>query len=192
VFDPPGEMDTPHSGRGGVQVAFLLRAGEAIEERGQVAKLPRRPSFQFPSAAGDDPRGRQIALAQGAGELEQRVTIGAKAGDHEAGVRSAVDDQWPGRNEQVHALRGDEFPDIADNPIPGGVGCPDGLRRVGFPAPGGRVRLHACCQRTQPILGLPGRAGVEPADVDTWREEAGASRKVRQTDDLPQALGGMA
>ena len=184
-------MHAPHGGLRGVHVALPLGPGEPVEEGSQEMKLTGWPSLQFPPAMGDVAGGRQITLAQRAGQRKERVTVRAKPGDHQAGVRDPLGDQWPRCKEQVHTFRDDELPDIADDLIVGRVDGPESLRRIAFPAPGGRVCFQARRQRAQPPPGFPGRPRVEPADIDAWPEEPGARGKARHADDLPQALGGV-
>ena len=191
MLDPPGEVHPPHGPRRGVQVARPAppRPARPGTRPGSAARRPA--ALLLPAAARDGPRRGQVARAQRADEPQQRRPVGTEAGDHQAGVRSARHHQRPGRDQQVHALRGDELPDIADDLVAGRVGGPDGLPGIGFPAPGGRVGLQPVGQRPQPRPGLARGAGAEPADVDARPEQPGAGGKIRHADDLEQALRGM-
>ncbi len=168
----------------------LVAAGEALEKGPQVGQLVARATLELASVPADVHQQPLVVALQAAHQELQSLAVGPEADDHQAGVREPGQDERPGCQKQVHALRDDQLADEGDH-----VGGAPGRSR-----PARRARRRRCRAVSYPRAHLGqllrgGRriaAGVaEPVDRLGGRVvEAGALRRVQPAHKPVELLGG--
>ena len=176
--------------RGDVGLARI--AVEPVEEGREVAQLPARAPLQLAAASRDLARLRQVAVGERRHQAVQGVPVGAEADHAQPRVGDPRGHARPGGHEQVDALGDDQLADVGDDPVAARIQRAQGIGGAGLRAPARlTTALQAVGQRTQALGGLRGRSRPEAVHVHARRAQAGACRKLRVSEHLPKALGGV-
>ena len=117
MLEPAGEVDPIHGLGGRPEVAHPALAVEAVQERGEVGELSRRPALELATPRGDLARAGQIPLPQGAGQGQDAVAVGPEPDHAQASVRPVRDHERPGGQQQIDALGHDQLAHVGHEPV---------------------------------------------------------------------------
>ena len=210
---PPGRCSAPPGPRRRAAAAGRSECSRrpvkwirsAAAGRRAVAASPSSASRNAPGSAARPAAALELAAARRRSRGRRRgrragaprraldaVAVGAEADDHEPRVRHRRDDQRPGRQQQVDALRDDQLADVAHDPVARRVERAQRAGGPGLAAPAGRGGAPSRSASARSGLRLASGAGRKACT--STRAARGASRSgapvVRQH--LPQPLGRVA